>query len=65
MRTGLGVTASHARIEAASGRLVEPATHGVLISSTGLGCVPTAIGEVELEAFLEVFYRAVRHAETA
>jgi glutamate-1-semialdehyde 2,1-aminomutase len=36
--------------------------HGVLISPTGLGCVSTAMGEPELEAFLEVFHQAVKHA---
>ena len=39
--------------------------HGVLISPTGLGCVSTAMGEAELEAFLEVFYQAVEHARRA
>ena len=36
--------------------------HGVLISPTGLGCVSTAMGDAELETFLEVFFRAVKQA---
>jgi len=36
--------------------------HGVFISPTGLGCVSTAMGDAEIEGFLEVFYRAVKHA---
>jgi glutamate-1-semialdehyde 2,1-aminomutase len=39
--------------------------HGVLISPTGLGCVSTAMGDAELESFLEVFYQAVKHTQTA
>ena len=29
--------------------------HGVLLSTTGLGCLSTPIGDAELEGFLEVF----------
>jgi glutamate-1-semialdehyde 2,1-aminomutase len=33
--------------------------HGVLISTTGLGCLSTPMGEAELEGFLEVLAAAL------
>jgi glutamate-1-semialdehyde 2,1-aminomutase len=33
--------------------------HGVLLSTTGLGCLSTPIGDAEIEGFLEVFARAL------
>jgi len=34
--------------------------HGVLLSTTGLGCLSTPIGDAEIEGFLEVFARALQ-----
>jgi glutamate-1-semialdehyde 2,1-aminomutase len=34
--------------------------HGVLISTTGLGCLSTPIGDAEVEGFLEVLAAALR-----
>jgi len=33
--------------------------HGVLLSTTGLGCLPTPIGDAEIEGFLETFAAAL------
>jgi glutamate-1-semialdehyde aminotransferase len=33
--------------------------HGVLIAPTGLGCLSTAVGESEIEYFLEVLNECV------
>jgi len=33
--------------------------HGVLLSTTGLGCLPTPIGHAEIEGFLETFAAAL------
>jgi hypothetical protein len=34
--------------------------HGVLISTTGLGCLSTPIGDAEVEGFLDVLAAALR-----
>ena len=37
--------------------------HGILISPTGLGCISTAVGEAEVEYFLEVLNACIRKGE--
>jgi glutamate-1-semialdehyde 2,1-aminomutase len=39
--------------------------HGVLLAPTGLGCLSTAVGEAEVEYFLEVLNRCIAKGGTA
>jgi glutamate-1-semialdehyde 2,1-aminomutase len=39
--------------------------HGILLSPTGLGCLSTAVGEAEVEYFLEVLNACLREGDSA
>jgi glutamate-1-semialdehyde 2,1-aminomutase len=50
-RSGAASKDENARLDRLHRQLID---HGILISPTGLGCVSTAVGEAEVEYFLEV-----------
>ena len=58
-RSAVVTKEEQARFDALFRRLLD---HGVLISPTGLGCLSTAVGESEVEYFLEVLNACVREA---
>ncbi len=39
--------------------------HGVLLAPTGLGCLSTAVGEAEVEYFLEVLNACIHKGDSA
>jgi glutamate-1-semialdehyde 2,1-aminomutase len=56
-RSGTTSKDENARLERLHRRLID---RGILISPTGLGCVSTAVGEAEVEYFLEVLNACLR-----
>jgi glutamate-1-semialdehyde 2,1-aminomutase len=56
-RSGATSKDENARLERLHRQLID---RGILISPTGLGCVSTAVGEAEVESFLEVLNACLR-----
>ncbi|TMK82465.1 MAG: hypothetical protein E6G47_00395 [Actinobacteria bacterium] len=54
------------RIMASSDQLYrELIDHGILLAPTGLGCLSTAVGEAEIEYFLEVLNACIHNGDSA
>jgi glutamate-1-semialdehyde 2,1-aminomutase len=61
-RSGVASEAERARFDRLYRKLID---HGILLAPTGLGCVSTAVGEAEVEYFLEVLNACIHKGDSA
>ena len=59
-RSAVSSKEENARLDQIHRQLID---HGILISPTGLGCLSTAVGEAEVEYFLEVLNACIRKGD--
>ncbi|TMK82466.1 MAG: aspartate aminotransferase family protein [Actinobacteria bacterium] len=61
-RSGVASEAERARLDRLYRKLID---HGILLAPTGLGCLSTAVGEAEIEYFLEVLNACIHNGDSA
>ena len=61
-RSGVASEAERVRLDRLYRELID---HGILLAPTGLGCLSTAVGEAEIEYFLEVLNACIHNGDSA